>query len=90
MERIVINGDYIAVTYVVNTGSSMDTNLTKLLRSVFYLTAHYNLEIWFCQNAGNNNMLCNALSILNVIECLNLKPVASNRIIYDVARVRYY
>ena len=73
-KRIIMNCDNIAVMYVVNSGSSNDVNIMNLVRSLFYITAHSNLEIRVRHISGSCNILSDALSRL----IFNHKPDASN------------
>ena len=77
-KRIIMNCDNIAVMYVVNSGSSKDVNIMNLVRSLFYITAHYNLEIRVRHISGRCNILSDALSRLNITKFFNHKPDASN------------
>ena len=75
---IIMNCDNIAVMYVLNSGSSKDVNIMNLVRSLFYITAHYNLEIRVRHISGSCNILSDALSRLNIDKFFNHKPDASN------------
>ena len=75
-KRILIHCDNAAVVYFVNSGTSRDPHIMKLVRSLFYLMAIFNLEIRVVHIAGLCNYLSDALSRLQIDTFFMLKPDA--------------
>ena len=51
-----------AVVGVVNSGSCRDPHLMQLLRSLFFITAHFEIAIRAVHIAGRNNPAADAIS----------------------------
>jgi len=77
-KRIMIHCDNAAVVFIVNSGTSKDIHIMKLVRSLFYLMATNNLEIRVAHIEGIKNTQSDALSRLQMNRFFALKPEANN------------
>ena len=77
-KKILLHCDNEAVTYIINSGTSRNTEIMKLVRILFYICAHYNIECICRHIAGVNNISAEYLSRLNVVDFFRVNPNASS------------
>ena len=73
---ILVHCDNQAVVEVVNAGSSRDSEIMHLLRSLFFVSAHFELSIRAVHVAGKDNVKADAISRDNVSLFLAQAPEA--------------
>ena len=69
-KRILIYCDNEAVTYIVNSGTSKNQEIMKLVRAMFYITAQHNIDIKCCHLPGIENTSADALSRIQISKFL--------------------
>ena len=69
--------DNMAVVAVVNTGSSRDKSMMQLMRSMFFLVAHFLVQIRAVHVNGANNVAADALSRNDFLHFLQVVPDAA-------------
>ena len=75
--KLLMYCDNESVTYIVNSGTSRNADIMKLVRCLFYLCAHYNID-YRCEHiAGVNNTASDLLSRMNVPMFFSTMPSAS-------------
>lgn len=69
--------DNMAVVAVVNTGSSRDKSMMQLIRSMFFLVAHFSVQIRAVHVKGASNVAADALSRNDFLRFLQVVPDAA-------------
>ena len=68
--------DNMAVVTVVNTGSSRDKAMMQLMRTLFFMAAHFNVQIRTVHVRGASNIPADALSCNDLPRFLQVVPDA--------------
>ena len=66
--------DNMAVVFAVNKSSARDPQLMHLLRTLFFLCAHFRITISACHIAGSRNLSADALSRNNLRVFFSTNP----------------
>ena len=76
-QRLVCYSDNAAVVAIINSGSSKNPLAMHLMRSLFFVSAHYKFTVSARFLPGSSNQLADALSRNNIDRFLSLRPQAS-------------
>ena len=76
-KRLLIYCDNLSVCYILQKGTSKSENIMDLVRQLFYICAHYNIEISAKHVTTTNNSIADSLSRLQFDRFRTLAPCAN-------------
>jgi hypothetical protein len=83
-KRILINCDNQAIVHVLQTGTSKNNAIMNLVRTMFYICAHFSLECSAIHVRGTLNQAADALSRLDIARFHRLCPSAEKNMTQPV------